>query len=386
MFIDKEDGDRDGDGNGNGNIISTQAPNDFKPEYSTDDLDWTCYHPYNIDVHRDVNAQLIEFINKNNQMYTGIYELVNEELFRTFTEIETYLGIIRYRKNGTILGVMLSVILDTTALTTTKFALTSYLCVHKSLRGKGLCMMLIRNMLKEAHKNGMLCSYYLQEKPFSDSALKVERWMRPINVQRSLEKGFTFEMPSQKDKFKYKHAYFINNELQSGYLYKIAQTKKDINESFKFLIEMNDTTRDKAIGWIPTKKEWKQWVKSDVFDTILVTTNVNANTNTNTASCEVCGIVTIQKKQIFIPETQQIANVGFIPYHIGHQSVSRVLLESSVLHSKHIDIDVLFIFESGIFNKETIESNKGQRTGCMYIDFYNYTNPYKPSGVYVPLL
>ena len=356
-------------------ILTREEPIDFASDYS--DLDWTCYHPYSIDVHDDINDELVKFVNKHNKVPTGIYELITPGFFKTFTGIESYLGVIRYNKTNKIMGVMISLILNTTALNTTKFALTTYLCVHTQLRKKGLCMMLIRKMIKEAHTNGMLCSYYLQASPFSQCALPVERWMRPINVTRALERGFEFIMPSDKNSIKYKHAYHIGNQLDNGYKYNVIKINKEINESYAFITLFNDRTDKPAISWKPSKKEWKTWCISDAMDTLLI----------KDRNGSIQGIVTLQKKQIYIPETDKLADLTFIPYHIAlSESDHNQILNAAVIYSKKLDMDMMFMFENGVFTRDVIIANKAGSTGEMYIDFYNFNNKLSIKDVYVPLL
>ena len=375
-------------------IISKNIPLDFDKEFK--DLTWECHHPYTQQQHSDISSELVKFINANNQMYTGVYELVNEELFETFIGFETYVLILRFPKNNKIMGTMISVVCTTSALKNTKIALTSYLCIHKKLRGKALCMMVIRKALKEAHSRGMLCSYYLQEKPFSGAALSVERWMRPINVPSALDKGFEFVMPVKNNKRKYKYAYLIANKLSNDYRYDIVQTNKQIAESFKFVYNLSidkaqspqkttqpsqpsQTLRSPRLLWIPTKKEWRAWCKSKAFDTIIVYKNDN-----------IIGVVTIQQKQIFIPETKTTAKLTFVPYHCVPIDVTsrdkHVILESAIIHSKNLNVNVMFVFESGIFDKSCMEMNKVVQTGKMFIDFYNYKHSHSIDEIMIPLL
>lgn len=360
-------------------IVSTSEPIDFGEKYSKQ-LAFECHYPYTQQTHNTVNEMVVDFINKNNQMYTGIYELVTPTLFETFTNIPTYLGIVKYIKTGKIMGVMFAVALNTTVISTTKFALTSYLCVHKKLRGKGICMMLIRKLLKQAHSNRMLCSYYLQEKPFSGCALKVSRWMRPINPSSAIKKGFEFVMPPKKDTIKYKHAYRIPNNLSNGLVFTIVSTNKQLKKSLEFIAQFNNTSKNKNIfSWKPTKREWKSWCKSETFDTLMI-----HNDNE-----QIIGVITVQKKQIYIPETQCTANLTFIPYAIctiGNIHRASDILKAAIIHSKNIGVDMLFAFESGPFTKQTFQENNAVPTGEMYIDFYNFNNKYNTKDIFIPLL
>ena len=358
-------------------ILSKQQPIEFRKEY--DNIKWDC-HLYTQELHDEISDELIKFVNDNNRMYTGMYELISKDMLETFIGLETHLLLLRYPKTNKIMGAMISIIVSTTALKKTKFALTTYLCIHKKLRGNALCMMVIRNALKKAHSKGIFCSYYLQENPFSMNAISVERWMRPINVENALKDGFEFGMPPKHDRHKYKYAYLVSDKLGKGYSYNIVETNKQILESFKFIYRSN-TMKDRTdiLSWIPTKKEWKSWCKSKVFDTLVVSFEQ-----------EIIGVVTVQKKQIFIPETEKIVDLTFIPYHFANDDINdndkKTILESAIIHSKKLKMDMIFMFEGGIFSRLCLESNKAISTGEMYIDFYNYRNPHSTQQIFTPLL
>ena len=82
-------------------ILTKEEPIDFASDYS--DLDWTCHHPYSLDIHREISEELVTFVNKHNKVPTGIYELITPQFFETFTGIESYLGVIRYNKTSKIM-------------------------------------------------------------------------------------------------------------------------------------------------------------------------------------------------------------------------------------------------------------------------------------------
>lgn len=360
-----------------GEIISTQEPLSFDKKYN--ELDIECYHPYTQEDHEIIADDFVQFINKHNKMYTGVHELITTDLLELFIGMETYVSVLRYKKNNNIMGVMIGVVCNTTASKKTKFALTSYLCVHTQLRQQGICMLLIRETLQKAYQHRLFSSYYLQENPFSNCAISLERWMRPINVEDALQKGFEFEIPPKTLKRKRKYMYMIQKMLSTEYTQNVIQTKRDILASFRFIMGTIEALETRYLQWQPTKKEWAVWCKSHVFDTIMLKKNNS-----------IVGLITVQKKQIFIPQTQCYADVTFIPYHIVndiHNSNNiKNLLKSAIIYSKSLNIDMLFAFESGAFTKDMLQISKFIHTGNMYLDFYNYKNSFKHNHIFTPLL
>ena len=121
-------------------VVSTDTPVDYEQKYAG--LEWECFYPFNQQVCDTIGPNIIRFLNDNNQMYTGIYERVDIGLLQSLTGLNTYVFLLRYPASDKIIGTMMASVFETA--TNTRFALVSYLCIHKKLRNKSLCMMLIR--------------------------------------------------------------------------------------------------------------------------------------------------------------------------------------------------------------------------------------------------
>lgn len=399
----------------NDKIISTSTPVDFPKDNK--DLAIEIYHTISTDLDDDlkkryntkieqtgekinvingttlfenIGDELTTFVNKHNQVYTGIYELITPDLLKTLFNFNTYVVLLRYPKTNGIMGCMLSVVYNTNVFQDDQqvyspFALTTYLCVHKQIRGHAVCMILIRKALLAAHTDGMYCSYYLEEKPFSKTGLEVIRWMRPINVQNAIKHGFKFELPSIHEKIKRKLAYSIP-KLYPNYTSTLLKTPVDtgansastpdveINHVLNF-IKANSNSK---FAWSVNKTEWDNWCSSNVFDTIVLK-YLN----------EIVGIVTIQKKSIYVPNIGVEAPIAFIPYHISMTtpiSHSKELLKAAIIYCSSIDIDMLYAFECGDFTHNILSECKAVRAGGMYIDYYNYNSKFTKKDVCMPLL
>ncbi len=338
------------------------------------------------ELYSKIGNELTQFIRNHNQMYTGIYELIDEKLLKSLFQLNIYVFILRYPKTSKIMGCMMTLIFESTAELKDKplFALTSYLCVHKQIRNKGICMLLIRKALQTAYIENIYCSYYLEEKPFSTSGILVKRWMRPINVQSALDKGFKFELPSEREKTKRRLAYRIP-KLDTNFTSIVIDEKNNlIQQSFDFL--KSCYVDSNKWSWKPNIKEWKEWVTSKTFETIALISKQQ----------EIVGLITIQYKQIYVPQTQTTSHIAFIPFHIlnplkgFHSDLTKELLNSTIIQCsmelKTQKIDMLYIFECGYITSNTLESCKAVPAGDMHVDFYNFKHVYSHSDILMPLL
>lgn len=344
--------------------ISNDKPIDFPLNFA--DLSFEYYKSITQSKMLELSQDIIQFTNDNNQVYTNVYERIDENLLISLCSFDCYLFVLRYPKNNKIMGLMIATMYDTNLQH--KFALTCYLCIHKRLRNKGLCMMLIRKALNVAYEDNIKCSYYLEETPFSDANIKLERWMRPINVTRALKNGYTFEMPNPKNKVKYSNAYSISS-LDHDLLYSKIDNDIDLELAFNYIQSTTNlvTNNKKYLMWCPTKQELNDLSKSKSFDILII----------KNKKTEVLGLFILHKKQIFIPNTLTNSNVVFICYNncntVNLNSMNKCFnVVVWYCKNKLQDIDVLYSFDCGSLNKEVLSSNKAVETGEMYIDFYNF--------------
>ena len=364
-------------------------------------------------------GDIVEFLKKNNRMYTGIYELTDIDTLRNLIEsYDTYLFLLYFHttndKPGYLIGIMMASMMTINVpeqnqpinqpinqSNKQKFALTYNLCVHDKVREKGVCMMLIRKGLQEAYANGILCGYYLEQKSISDCSVKVERWMRPINVQSALSHGYKFAMPKKSEKLKTKYAYSINKNPE----FKVLRlTCDDIDITHRFLCGCkcknesetgNETENDCDCGcknecknernnnklqWCPTVEEWSQIITMNVETPFHIVKVINSKR-------EIQGIWVLQKKTIYIPETQCNSNVVHVAFEISkNQSLCLEAILWYVLN-KMQSVDVMYMFQMGTLTREVLEKNKAVETGEMYLDFYNFINKQTlPKNIHLFLL
>jgi len=368
----------------NNEIISTEIPIDFdKPNYE-DDLDLKIFNPFTPSDVEKYGEEIVTFLNKNNKLVNGITEMMSIDLLKSIAALKSYLFLLRFKKTNGIMGCMMSIPLSANIPENTKYTLTTYLCVHKQLRHKAISMLIIRKALIFSHSIKIPCSYYLLSQAFSKSSIVLPRWMRPINVKKTLDKGFEFITgKGKKDrtdiKAKLRFAVIDLPKTVSKDLIDPSDNKM-IQKTFDWMKKIyKDKSQKNNFVWsLNNITEWKQWCQA--FPTLFVTMGE-----------QLSGIISMQLKQIFISETNAVSNVTFIPFHISSTSNSdfnAYLYRSALIFAKENKQDVLFCVENGIFTSDVLKGcNAVPTSGKMYMDFYNVAvKGLSPSDIYVPLL
>lgn len=366
----------------NRNIISEEAPIDFdKKNYETE-LEWNSYYPFTEKLSQEFGQEIVDFMNNHNVMYNGITERFTQSLVDSLASLKCIVFILRFRKTNKIMAFMADLPLYANTHES-QHNLTTFLCVHKGLRGKGVCMLMIRKALKFAHDRGMLPSYYLVPKTFSKSALPIKRWMRPINYKSALQKGFEFETHkgrSDRTDIKSRMAFAVRKLPDDVICKQIKPKSKLYDKTFNWITKFASNDENKMnFMWKPQNLErWKRWC--DAFPTFFVTCD-----GTNG------GIISVQCKEILIPDTGAIAKVAFIPFHMAENSSPKLvdyMLKCALNYANEQEQDVLFCLQVGHLTPDILETNRAVRTtGYMYLDFYNFVfEDLRPNQIYVPLL
>ena len=380
-------------------IISDEIPIDFdKPNYE-DDLKLEIHSPFTSEMLLSCGNEIVTFMNKHNVMYNGITERISIELLESVVSMKSHVLILRYQKNNNIMGFMSSIPFHMNIPEHTPYTLTTFLCVHKGLRNKGVSMMIIRKALIHAHSKGLLCSYYLLPKPFSESGVSVKRWMRPIDVKKTMSKGFEFETGkkrSDRTNIKTKMKFAVLDLPPNVISKKIeASDTSFVNKTFEWIKKTSETkAKSNTFMWQPQNvEEWGRWCIA--FPTFFVSCESyehgkkkNQSTKKNEG-----GLISIQCKEIFIPESQSISNVAYIPFHMSEtlsksSELHNYMYRCALLYAKEMKQEVLFCMQTGDMTLSILEKNNAVRTtGEMFIDFYNVIiKDIDVEHVYVPLL
>lgn len=254
----------------------------------------TCiiYHPLHMDgklgttPDEETKLRIMDFIRVNDCTDSGnITELSRESLNRLFStpSLMAVLLTSSERESGTssashedakIIGTMISPIFrsqyeDFTFLT----SYTTFLCVAKEYREKGLAMILIRAVMKEGYtRYGINHGYYMTFTSHHSISNEIKSWYRPINIKKADESGFTLQTFSTKgDRGK-----SSNNKIRQRLAYYIPNPSilpiKATPESYDLVMKIFKQRRNSGqLYLIPTKIEFN-WL-CNCFDIYTVGTD-----------------------------------------------------------------------------------------------------------------
>ena len=168
----------------------------------------TCevYHPVTCDssppVLTDVATVMAirEFIRKNDCIDNQNTTEFSIDSFNRFISMPCFVGIL-FNSDRSILGTIFTMILRAYHPKQGEFltSYTTFLCVERTHREKGLAMILIRAIMKEGERRYNMChGYYMTPNVHHSINSPLQPWYRPLNVKRALDSGFTLEAFEKK--------------------------------------------------------------------------------------------------------------------------------------------------------------------------------------------
>jgi len=182
----------------NGPILDLEIPKDIKCEV---------FHPFKIngimgDIISDkMRSDIINFIGVNDCMDSGNITEISIDTFNRFLSMPCFIGILY---NGEkIIGTMFTIIIRAHIRKINEDIMTSYttfLCIDKNYRNKGLAMILIKSIMKEGYERYKINhGYYMTTERHHNINNKLESWYRPINIEKAKSAGFTLESFSKEN-------------------------------------------------------------------------------------------------------------------------------------------------------------------------------------------
>jgi ribosomal protein S18 acetylase RimI-like enzyme len=180
--------------------ISKKPPPDF---ILPSGITCSIYHPLCLDGQigptpdKEIKQQIMNFIRENDCTESGnITELSLESLERLLSTPSVMALLINNNNNNKIIGTMISPIFRANYRGSFEFltSYTTFLCVDKEFRDKGLAMALIRAVMIEGYNRyGINHGYYMTFTSHHNINNEIKSWYRPINVKRAGEAGFTLQ-------------------------------------------------------------------------------------------------------------------------------------------------------------------------------------------------
>ena len=241
---------------------------------------------------------------------------------------------------------------------------TTFLNVHKTIRGFKMCMILIRELAKYGYENQIYCSYQLSSFKMCDTALEIKSWYRPINIMNSLLLGFTFPGFNELSNFN-KNRMLYKCKLPKDCI--VDQVKeKNLKKAFDFY---QNNIKDKKFVFYPDIELFRKWTKE--YGTYIVKNDKNI--------IGIFSIGTINCKMLTGVEGRLCLPLIYISKNIK-------VMKSLLNVAEEKGYDALYSNEVGDLTENVFkEINAIPNSKVSYFSLYNNNMSLCSADIYVPL-
>lgn len=327
-----------------------------------DDFHYVIYHSMDLNgragfvPNEKIKKKLVKFIQEHNRTSTGnTTELPVESLERLF--LTPCIIVILFKEEkiiGTIISLYFRAKYYKKEINT---SYTTFLCVHKDYRKRGLALLLIEAVLKEGYyRYHTFHGCYLTSTPHCKNYNKVKSWYRPINIKRCLECGFILKDFSTND-----HNTLIRKRVWYHISKPKSLPKRVTEEDYDLVIDILEKRTLDDFYLIPTKQEL-DWL------------------------CKCFDIYTVGKEGLFFlfPLQSKIESTGRRINHVQLALMIGDLLNHVLWVCK--DTDLLYGWYNGDITVERVEKVKGITTiSECYLELYNTKNPIEGRNIFIPI-
>ncbi len=319
----------------------------------------------------DDGTEVYRFIKNQNIMQSGNITLLPFNELKKYLSFDGHPLLMRGGSKKSLVGFVISIPFKVRCLYNDDEKIithgcTSFLNVHKSLRGHGMCMTLIRELIKWGYEKKIYCGYHTTENKIGSNGVKINSWYRPLHLDKSIKLGFLYPdyddiRSKRKTRLKYDtkipSSCEISRVLESNHIESL--------EVYKKLVE------SKKFSFYPELSFWKRWVQ--YFPTYIVKKDN-----------QYVGLYTLTSLHCRIQSTQMDGNlatplicVGEMPYTL-----------SCLIHTaKERNYDVLYLYEIGDIDNEVLVNSKALKTNTVqWFNMYNNNISLNATDIYVPLL
>jgi len=314
--------------------------------------------------------EVCAFIEQHNRMSTGNTTLLpKEELVRYLSLPNT--SVLMRSPNGKLMGLIISLELPVRNKNKTNEEIivhgcTTFLNVHGSLRGHGLCMALIRGLIGYGFEDGHYCDYHMVAFELGANSIPLNSWFRPIRLERAKDLGFLYPgygnpRNSRRNRLRYR------TTIPKEHRYELV-TEDDLEEGLRYYLK---TVENENFAFWPDLQLWSQWVKS--FPTYLVYKgeNIVGITSLNTIYCRM----------------EQTGGTGKVLFPIiCNGDMSSVMPVLNTI-AKENGYDIIYYHQHGLVTEADLESvNAIKTTTTMWFSLYNNQIKLTDQDIMVPLL
>ncbi len=315
--------------------------------------------------------EFCSFINKNNQMSTGNTTLLPKSELINLLKLDHFVISLRSKSKNKLIGTIISIKLpilnrNEQHSEIIKHGCTTFLNVHKALRGHGICMALIRNLINFAYDEGIYCDYHTVPFKLGNNSVKIKSWYRPLNLEQSIKLGFLYSgyddtQMKRRNRLKYRTI------LPPNHTY----VKTTIDNAIVSLKLYQTLTESKKFVFYPDINLWIKWIEN--FPTYIIYKN----------NIEI-GIVSINTIHCIIDNTKEEGRLALPVICAGDiKSVLPVLIHIC----NNIGYSVLYLYQYGDINKKSLEKvNALQNKDNSWFSLYNNKINIGEEDISVPLL
>lgn len=349
MFILKEDND----GDSNNIIISVDQPSQY-----TDNKNVI----YDRDISKQqVKEEVIQFITTHNITASGNTTLLSlDELDKYLNLGARFLLLRSHTTKKSLIGVVMTLPLPVRVYKKGYYQVlthgyTTFLNIHTSLQGHGLCMALIRQLIADGYEDGIYCDYHIIPTKIGENSLLLDSWYRPINLSKCINSGFIFPGYNQ-DRNKNKNRLRYNTRLPPG-IDCIKVNHINAENSLNWYLA---TVADKHFAFYPDLNFWERWTKT--FDTYIVKDGQ-----------EIVGLFSLSKAEVYIKSTNSQAILAIPLLYVKSNDTSNNKVLKSLLHiAASKNYDVLYTYQYGYITDNDLESIQAIKTTTkLYFSMYN---------------
>ena len=201
--------------------------------------------------------EVVEYIKQQNIMSSRNITLLLKEDLERFNRLSYFSILMRNEINNKLVGTILSIPFsircsylagetenaEYTKEMTILHGCTSFLNIHKAIRGFKIASLIIQELIKVGNEKNIFCSYQLTSFKLTENAIPINSWYRPINLMRSLLLGFGFPPSSNisdlmkiKDKYRIKTVKGLKvKQITDNNAASCLEFYRSINEQKRFL-------------------------------------------------------------------------------------------------------------------------------------------------------
>lgn len=331
-------------------IISYEPP----VKYDTDKKITISYEITDLD-------EVCNFYREHNKMSTGNITLLPKSELELYLSYD-HISVLMRNNNGKLMGIVISILLpiNNEQQKIITHGCTTFLVIHSSIRGHGMCMALIRGLINRGYEKGLYCDYHTVPFKLGENSIPLKSYYRPINLSRALELGFLY--PDCYDiRMKTKNRILFSNKLPKNYSYTRAN-----NESLEYY---RGIIKTKKFVFYPDETMWNKWIND--FPTYLIY-----------YQNKIEGIVSINTIYCIISSTNKEGKVATPVLCNGNIDIILKVLPNIVQN-----YDVLYFHVYGDVSVTSLESNHYIKTEHLsWFSLYNNRISLIQHEISVPLL